>query len=111
MKKLLLILCLTTTPILLMSCATSQTVHNVEVKSILVVATGVDEAMKVAAQLVKDGFLTRTQWDSIAAVHVKYQALLKLTVDAVKNNTNAPAPADLIALSTEVISMINSYRK
>lgn len=112
MKKLTLIICLAlVAPIAFTSCATPQTVHNVEVKSILVVATGVDTAMKVAAQLVNDGFLTRTQWEQIAVVHGRYQALLKLTVDAVKGNTSAPSPADLAALAAEVISIINSYRK
>ena len=112
MKKLTLIICLSlAVPVAFTSCATPQTVHNVEVKSVLVVATGVDAGMKVAAQLFKDGFITKLQWDQIAAVHGRYQSLLKLTVDAVKGNTSAPSPADLAALAAEVISIINSYRK
>lgn len=112
MKKLTLIICVAlVAPIAFTSCVTPQTIHNVEVKSVLVVATGVDAGMKVAAQLLKDGFITKAQWDQIAAVHGRYQALLKLTVDAVNGNTSAPSPADLAALAAEVISIINSYRK
>lgn len=82
-----------------------------EVKSLLVVGTSVDAAMKVAARLVKDGYLTGEQWGKIAVVHARYQQAFKLAVDAVKSDLSLSAPGDLVVLSTELISIIQSYQK
>lgn len=93
-------------------CGTSPAVHNVEQRTLLAVGTSVDLGMKVAAQLVKDGFITRTQYEAtIAPAFNKYIAAFSFAVEAVKNNTSAPAPDDVIALSADLLRIINSYRQ
>lgn len=112
MKKLLLLIILAVaTPLAPLGCKTAPSERQVEVKSLLVVGTSVDAAMKVAAQLVKDGYLTGDQWGKIATAHARYQQAFKLAVDAVKSDLSMAAPADLVRLSTELIAIIQSYQK
>lgn len=112
MKRLLLILCLAVaSPLAPIACKTAPSERQVEVKSLLVVGTSVDAAMKVAAQLVKDVYITGEQWGKIAVAHARYQQAFKLAVDAVKSDLSLAAPADLVKLSTELIAIIQSYQK
>lgn len=111
MKKLILILYLALAcPLAPIGCNSSPSSRNTEVQTLLVVGNSVDLAMKAAAQAFKDGYLTGEQWGKIAVAYARYQQAFKLAVDTVKSDLSLAAPADIIQLSTELLTIIQSYR-
>lgn len=111
MNKLLLALCLTLAcPLAPVACNSTPSARVTEYQTLKTVGLAVDASMKVAAQLVADGKITRTQWEQIAAVHARFQQGFKLALSAVQSDLTLASP-DLIRLAGEVMAVVTSYQK
>jgi hypothetical protein len=83
---------------------------STEVVTLKVLGASRDTAMKVAAQLYKDGKLSDAQWVKLRDLHDKFQGAYNLAVDAVKGDTSTFANADMLALFGELSALILSYQ-
>lgn len=92
-------------------CQTAPSARSTEVTTLRVLGASVDTSMKIAAQLLKDGKITWTQWDRIAEFHDKqFQPAFNLAVAAVQADLSTVASPDLLALFGQLSAIIASYQ-
>ena len=105
MKRLLLVLCLCVAPLGPIGCNSSPSERVQAVTTLKAIGLSVDAAMKVSAQLLKDGKINGEQWGKIAVAHARF----KLAISAVQSDLT-PASPDLIKLGGELLSIVATYQ-
>lgn len=111
MRKILFLLiactALVATPVLTTSCTSAPSSRVTEVKTLKTVAVSVDAAMKVAAQLYKDGKITAGQWLKIADFHDNtFQPAFKLAVSSVQADLSSVASPDILGLAAQLADLV-----
>jgi hypothetical protein len=114
MKKLFLPLFLTLSLFLAQGvttgCSTAPSERVNQVTTLKIVGASADASMKLAAQLLKDGKISREQWQKAADFFdFRFQPAYGLAVTAVQANLDSVASPDLVNLSTQLASLIASY--
>lgn len=68
--------------------------------------------MKVAAGLLRDGKITRAQWDKLAAFHdAVFQPAYNLAVAGVQADLSSVASPDILALFGQLAAIVASYQR
>lgn len=79
------------------------------------VGTSVDASMKIAAAAKVKGVINDAQWaqisDKQAKYLVAYNAAIDLAATATTTGLNTPATADLVALASDLTSIISTFTK
>lgn len=111
MKRLCLILALAIAcPLAPIGCNSSPSSRVQQVQTLKGVGASVDTAMKVAARLLKDGKITREQWDKLAAFHDnKFQPAYKFAVSLVRSDLSSVASPDILSLLSELLAIVDSF--
>ena len=109
MKRILLVLCLCVAPLGPIGCNSSPSERVQAVTTLKAIGLSVDAAMKVSAQLLKDGKINGEQWGKIAVAHARFQQAFKLAISAVQSDLT-PASPDLIKLGGELLSIVATYQ-
>jgi hypothetical protein len=111
-KRLLLMLALTASPVIYTSCQTAPTQRGVEVTTLKALGATVDTTMQIVAQAYKDGRITASQAYAIAEFHDnKFQPAYRLAVAAVQSDLSSIASPDLIGLATQLSQLASQYVK
>lgn len=111
MKALFLSVLLLGCPIAAVGCKSAPSERVSEVRTLKGVGAAVSAGMRVSAQLLKDGKITRSQWDMIAKLHdTKIQPTFNLAVAAVQADLSRHASAELMALVGQFLALIESFK-
>jgi len=122
MKRTILFLCLMLTLMLPTACVgpneSSPSRVKVTVLTLKVVGASVDSSMRLAAQLLRDGKITRAQWDAIAQIHdQEFQPAFRAAVGATQRViSSSPDPLDLLAdpaiteIAGRIAALITRYQ-
>jgi hypothetical protein len=98
-------------PLAQSGCQTAPNARVQTVTTLKVVGASVDATMRLGAQLLRDGKITRAQWDQLAVIHdAKFQPAFNLAVSAVQANLDSVASPDLLALSSQLAALISSFQ-
>lgn len=110
MKRITLILCLAlASPLAPIACKTPPSERVQAVTTLKAIGLSVDAAMKVAAQMLKDGKIDGSQWGKIANAHAKFQDAFRLAVKAVGSDLALASP-DLLSLGGDLLAIVASYQ-
>jgi hypothetical protein len=96
-------------PLTFTSCSTPPSERHVEVTTLKVLGASVDASMQIAAGMLRNRQITFAQWQEIKGVHEKFQASYNIAVAAVKSDLSAVAPEDLVAMATNLSTLIQSF--
>lgn len=111
MTRLLLILFLAVaTPLAVTSCQStdqSQVVHTLQA-----VGQTAKGAMDGATLLLKDGKIDGVKWQKVADIYdLKFQPAFAVAVSMAKTDLSQPSPAELVAITEEITTLVASFSK
>ncbi len=113
MKTLLLALLLACAPLAFVAgttgCTTSQ--KAVAYKSLMVVASSVDAAMRAFADAVVAGKVGAATQAEVRDLHGRYSKAMQAAVAAARFDTASPTPDTVQALASQLLSLITSVVK
>lgn len=113
MKKLILMLCLVCAPMpaLFTACSTSPTTQAVEVQTLKSIGQAAEAAVALAADLYGARKITADQARAVMSFYNgTFQPAFRIAKDSARNNLAAIAPADLIALSTQLTILVSKIQ-
>lgn len=90
-------------------CKTAPTERVAAVQTLKGIGAARDAAMATAAGLLRDGRITKAQWDHIALLHdAKFLPAYRLAIAAAKADLSSVASTDLQALFQELFTAISA---
>lgn len=111
MKRLLLILALACSPALFTGCSSAPDQRIATYNTLKAVGETADGAVATAAHLYAIGAISADQARSVNTLYdTKFSPSFRLAVAAAQSDLSASAPADLIALSTQLASLLLSFQ-
>lgn len=100
-----------TTPALT-GCKTPPSASAVAYDTLSSVGATVDASMKAAASLRASGKITAAQWQSVADIHAKYLVGYNAAIDAAAVAVDsAQVPANVAALATSIVNLVQTFTK
>lgn len=111
MKRLLLILCLATASFAFVACHQPPSARVVQVQTLKAVGQSAEAAVALTAQRYRDGRITAAQALQVSVFYDnKFQPVYRLAVAAVNSNLNSVASPDVLALATQLATLVTSFQ-
>lgn len=107
MRKLLLLLALSVTPLVSTSCQTAPSERVIQVQTLKAVGASAEAAVGLSAQLYRDKKITPAQARSVMDFYdQKFQPAFRLAVSAARSDLSTVASPDLVALASELSALV-----
>lgn len=109
MKRILVALLLAALPVAgPVGCSTPPSVRVVEVQSLKAVGEAAEAAVALSAHLYASGTVTATQARAVIDFYDgKFQPAFRLAATAARADLSQPASADLAALASQLVALVN----
>lgn len=109
---ILALACAAALPLAHTGCSTPPAARTQAATSLKITGLTAKAAIDAAALLLREGQITRGQWDRIAAFYdLRFQPAFNLAVATARADLSGPASPDLAALLTEFTALIAAQKE